>query len=128
MAHPQVNIPVTNHQSDYIDVIGVLSDYFDGLYDGDVDKLRGVFHDDAWLMGNGYRKTRDEWLDVVAARPIPRDEGMDYGFRIISLEVVDDQAIARLDTPLPAAHFIDFLSLLREDGRWRVVNKIFTTV
>lgn len=128
MAQPLTDNPVTNHQSEYDDVIRVLSDYFDGLYDGDVEKLRDVFHDDAWLKGNGYRKTRDEWLDAVASRPIPRDEGMDYGFSIMSLEIVDDQAMAKVDTPLPAAHFIDFLGLLREDGRWRIVNKMFTTV
>ena len=128
MRNTQTERPVASDQSDYEDVMRVLNDYFDGLYDGDVDKLRNHFHDDAWLKGNGYRKTRDEWLEAVASRPKPRDEGMDYGFNILSLEIVNDQAMAKLDTPLPAAHFVDFLSLLKEDGRWQIVNKIFTTI
>lgn len=120
--------PVASYQSDYEAIIGLLNDYFDGLYEGDVDKLRNLFHDDAWLKGNDYRKTRDEWLEAVANRPVPRDEGMEFNFNIVSLEIVDDQAMAKVDVPLLAAHFIDFLGLLKEDGQWRIVNKMFTTI
>ena len=120
--------PVASYQSDYEAIIGLLNDYFDGLYEGDVDKLRNVFHDDAWLKGNDYRKTRDEWLEAVANRPVPRDEGMEFNFNIVSLEIVDDQAMAKVDVPLLAAHFVDFLGLLKEDGQWRIVNKMFTTI
>ena len=120
--------PVASYQSDYEAIIGLLNDYFDGLYEGDVDKLRNVFHDDAWLKGNDYRKTRDEWLEAVANRPVPRDEGMEFNFNIVSLEIVDDQAMAKVDVPLLAAHFIDFLGLLKEGGQWRIVNKMFTTI
>ena len=110
-------------------IIGaLLQDYFDGLYEGDVTKLRNVFHDDAWLKGNNYRKSRDEWLAAVATRPIPKDEGMDYGFKVMSLDIVDDQAMATVDVPLLAAHFIDFLGLLKEDGTWKIVNKMYTTI
>jgi len=120
--------PVASYQSDYEAVIGLLNTYFDGLYEGDVEKLRGIFHDDAWLKGNNYRKTRDEWLEAVAARPVPRDEGLGYDFNIQSLEVVNDQAMAKVDAPLPAAHFIDFLGLLKEDGQWKIVNKMYTII
>ena len=121
-------LTLPKNQSDYEDVIDILNAYFEGLYDGDVEKLRALFHDDAWLKGNGYRKSRDEWLAAVANRTTPRDDGMDYSFSILSLEIVDDQAMARVDTSLPAAHFIDFLGLLKEEGRWRIVNKMFTTI
>ena len=128
MTNPSKNNPVASNQSDYEAVIGLLNTYFDGLYDGDVEKLRGIFHDDAWLKGNNYRKTRDEWLEAVAARPVPRDEGMDYNFNIQSLEVVNDQAMAKVDAPLLSAHFIDFLGLLKEGGQWKIVNKMFTII
>ena len=63
--------PVASYQSDYDAIIDLLNEYFEGLYEGDVDKLRAIFHDDAWLKGNDYRKARDEWLDAVASRPVP---------------------------------------------------------
>lgn len=118
----------TGNKEDAQIIETLLHDYFDGLYEGDVTKLRNVFHDDAWLKGNNYRKSRDEWLAAVAARPIPKDEGMNYGFKVISLDIVDDQAMAKVDVPLLAAHFIDFLGLLKEDGTWKIVNKMYTTV
>ena len=120
--------PLASYQDDYEAIIGLLNDYFDGLYEGDVDKLRGIFHDDAWVKGNDYRKTRDEWLEAVANRPVPSVEGMDYNFNIQSLEIVGDQAMAKVDAPLLAAHFIDFLGLLKEDGQWKIVNKMFTII
>ena len=120
--------PLPSYQPDYEAIIGVLNDYFDGLYEGDVSKLRSIFHDDAVLKGSDYRKTLDEWLNAVADRPVPRDEGMAFNFNIQSLEIVGDQAMAKVDAPLPAAHFVDFLGLLKEDGQWRIVNKMFTTI
>lgn len=108
--------------------MGLLNAYFQGLYEGNVDLLRSVFHDDAWLKANDYRKTRDEWLEAVADRPVPSVEGMQYNFNIQSLEIVGDQAMAKVDVPLLAAHFIDFLGLLKEDGEWKIVNKMFTIV
>ncbi|MEL7537011.1 MAG: nuclear transport factor 2 family protein [Pseudomonadota bacterium] len=117
---------LANDQSDFDAVADVLNAYFDGLYDGDVDKLRSIFHEDATLKGNAFRKTREEWLNAVTNRPIPRTEGMEYGFEIQSLEIVGDQAMAKLDVPLLTTHSIDYLGLLKEEGRWRVVNKMFT--
>lgn len=118
----------TGNKKDTQIIKALLQDYFDGLYEGDVEKLRNIFHDDAWLKGNNYRKSRDEWLTAVATRANPKDEGLDYGFKVISLDVVDNQAMAKVDVPLLAAHFIDFLGLLKEDGTWKIVNKMYTTI
>ena len=60
------NLPrVASYQGDYQAIIGVLNDYFDGLYHGDVEKLRSIFHEDTVLKGSEYRRTRDEWLEAV---------------------------------------------------------------
>ena len=40
--------PVASYQSDYEAIVGILNDYFDGLFEGDVEKLRSIFHADAW--------------------------------------------------------------------------------
>jgi len=120
--------PVASYQSDHEAILGLLNEYCDGLFEGDVEKLRTIFHDDAWLKGNNYRKTLNEWLEAVASRPIPRDEGMEYNLKIQSLEIIGDQAMAKVDVPLLAAHFIDFLGLLKEDGQWKIVNKMYTII
>lgn len=120
--------PQPLYETDYASIQALMRDYFTGLYEGDVEKLRDVFHDDAYLKANGYRKTRDEWLDAVATRPIPKNEGMEYNFHVMSLEIIGDQALVKVNVPLLAAHFIDFLGLLKEEGQWKIVNKMFTTI
>ena len=128
MTIQQTHKQMTSYHKDYQAIHVLLQDYFDGLYEGDIVKLRDIFHDDAWLKGNNYRKSRDQWLDAVADRPIPKAEGMSYGFNILSLELINDQAMAKVEVPLLAAHFIDFLGLLKEDGTWKIVNKMFTVI
>ena len=123
-----MNAQQPTYNEDYQAIQTMMQNYFDGLYEGDVAKLRDVFHADAWLKGNNYRKSVEDWLDAVANRPIPKNEGMAYGFNIMSLEVIGNQAMAKVDIPLLAAHFIDFLGLLKEDGEWKIVNKMFTTI
>ena len=120
--------PVATYQLDYVTIVGILNTYFDGLYEGDVEKLRSIFHNDAWLKGNNYRKTLNDWLEAVAKHPVPSDEWMEYNFNIQSLEIIGDQAMAKVDVPLLAAHFIDFLGLLKEDGQWKIVNKMYTII
>lgn len=126
MFNAQTTAQHTDDHQDYLVIHELLQDYFDGLYQGDVDKLREIFHEDAWLKGNNYRKSRDEWLQVVATRPVPKAQGMAYGFKIMSLEIIGDQAMAKVDVPLMAAHFVDYLGLLKEAGKWKIVNKMFT--
>ena len=122
----------TQHENDkpqdFEKINEILQDYFGGLYEVDVDKLRAIFHLDTVLKANGLRKTRDEWLDAIASRPVPKEHGFNYDFNVISIEIINDQAMVKANVPLMAGHYIDYLGLLKEDGRWLIVNKMYTTI
>jgi hypothetical protein len=45
---------------------------------------------------------------------------------VTSVDVAGDAAIARLELERPDALLTDYMSLLKVDGRWQIVNKIFT--
>jgi len=115
-------------QKDYQEIMMLLQDYFDGLYEADIEKLKTIFHPDTVLKANGLRRGRDEWLDAVISRPVPKAAGMAYDFTIISIEIINDQAMAKVDVPLLAGHYIDYLGLLKEGGKWLIVNKMYTTI
>jgi hypothetical protein len=34
-------------------------------------------------------------------------------------------SMAKIELSYPTVHFVDYLSLLKVDGRWTIVNKIF---
>ncbi len=106
--------------------MALVSDYCDGLHYGDVAKLRAIFQADAYLKAPSLRLSLDEWLGAVAIRPIPDKEGRPYNFKLLSIEIIKDQAMVKLECPLFDHFYIDFLSLLKEDGRWLIVNKMFT--
>lgn len=113
-------------EEEFINVMSLVKDYFDGLYFADVDKLRSIFHDDAFLKAPGLRRSLNEWLTAVSHRPVPAVEGLPYDFKLLSIEVVQDQAMVKLDCPLFEHAYLDYLGLLKEDGHWLIVNKMYT--
>ena len=107
-------------------VISLVQDYCDGLYQGDISKLRAIFHLDAFLKAPGLRRSLEQWLDAVASRPVPVQQGWPYDFKLLSIEIIKDQAMVKLECPLFDHFYVDYLGLLKENGRWLIVNKMYT--
>lgn len=112
--------------SDFAAITTILHNYFDGLHHGDVAKLKSIFHPDAWLKAPGVRRSLTQWLNNVENRPIPAQLNKQFGFKILALDVVQDQAMAKISCPLFNFNYIDFLGLLKEEGQWRIVTKMYT--
>lgn len=108
----------------------VLQDYAEGIFFGDVARLRNALHPDAHLFGmvkgQAYNKPREEYLAVVAARASPSQLGEPFRMRLLTLEVQGSIALARLHCPMLGFNYIDFLSLRLQGGRWQIVSKLFT--
>ena len=109
----------------FLQIIDIVTDYFDGLYHADVEKLRSIFHTDSHLQAANMRKDLDTWLTAVASRAVPAKENHAYKFQIISIEVIGNEAMVKVQCPLFAFNYVDYLGLLRENGRWQIVNKMF---
>ena len=106
-------------------ILSIVHRYFDGLYWGDREKLREIFHPDAFLKAPESRRDLNQWLDDVANRPVPAKENHAYNFQLLSIELAGDQAMVKLSCPLFEFEYIDFLGLLKENGHWLVVNKMY---
>ncbi|WP_339668919.1 nuclear transport factor 2 family protein [Dasania marina] len=107
-------------------VMAIIRDYFDGLHFGDVAKLAAIFHPDAFLKAPGLRRSLKQWLDAVATRPVPAQQGKPYGYQLLAIEIIKDQAMVKLQCPLFDHDYVDFLGLLKENGRWLIVNKMYS--
>ncbi|RDE22892.1 nuclear transport factor 2 family protein [Motiliproteus coralliicola] len=112
--------------NEFESVMALVRDYFDGLHQGEVEKLRAIFHPDAYLKAPGLRRSLDQWLEAVANRPVPAQQGRPYDFKLLSIEIIQDQAMVKLECPLFDHFYFDFLGLLKENGRWLIVNKMYT--
>ncbi|WP_428356800.1 nuclear transport factor 2 family protein [Methyloprofundus sp.] len=110
---------------DLIEITRLLNEYFEGLYNADTKRLRQVFHPTANLQSQGLRLTRDEWLHRVVNRAIPSEINESYRYKIINIDILGEQAMAKVECPLLGNFYIDFLSLLKEKGQWTIVNKMY---
>lgn len=114
--------------ADFAAVQAIVQAYFRGLYTGDALALRELFAADAYLKAPGLRRSLDDWLSAVVTRPVPQQQGATYAFKVLSIEVIKDQAMVKAECPLFEHFYVDFLGLLKEDGRWRIVNKMYTAL
>ncbi|MBQ4848544.1 nuclear transport factor 2 family protein [Pseudoalteromonas sp. MMG012] len=115
-----------DQNKDFAAVEHVLQCYFEGLYQGDAEKLKVIFHPDVWLKAPGVRRSLVQWLNDVDKRPVPAHINQPYAFQILAVDVVKDQAMAKVHCPIFEFDYIDFLGLLKEDGKWQVVSKMYT--
>lgn len=118
----------TQTDDDFKCVLAIVNDYFHGLHFGDSQKLKRIFHPDAFLKAPGVRRSLSEWLSAVASREIPAQLNKPFSFKILSIEIIQDQAMVKLECPLFEHFYVDYLGLLKEQGQWLIVNKMYTDI
>lgn len=106
--------------------------YVEGAASGDAGKLSEAFHEHARVFGslNGTR------YDIPIAEMIeleersPRNSDGRYSAVITSIVQAGDVATATVeeDGCWGTASFTSFLSLVKVDGRWQIVSKVFAHV
>lgn len=114
------------------DIEHAIHAYLDGFYTGDVDKLAQVFYPGCALTQSvdGVLQviSRDRWLEIMRQRPSPASLGLPRCDEILVIDVVDDfTAHVKLKCAIPPRYFTDLLALLKVEGRWQVVQKIYAT-
>jgi hypothetical protein len=117
-------------ERDYDAVTALLSEYFDGLYHSDTKRLARVFHPQAIYVtpsdGTLLYLTMAEYFAVVDKRPAPASRGEARTDRIVSIEFGGSvTAVARVECSIAPQSFTDFLSLVKFDGRWHIMSKVF---
>ena len=118
-------MPMTNI-SDYEAITELLQHYIKGAISGKGSEMKPAFHNDATIFGYvgtdlfaGPIQGLYDWNDT-------NGPAKNLVFHIVSIDIVDTIASVRLETDNWTGHrFTDFFNLLKIDGKWRVMNKIF---
>ena len=103
--------------------------YIDGASKGDAAKLKEAFHEEAWMFGSLSGQRHDvpipELIEMIVAQPADTDGS--YTARITSVEQVGDAATATIeeDGCWGSVSFVDFFTLTKIDGSWKITNKTF---
>jgi hypothetical protein len=110
----------------------VIEDYFNGIFYGDTEKLKTVFHPSALLFGDinkkPYFKTLDDYLEGVRNRKSPHALEEKFRMKIIAIEILGNIANVKLNVPMFEFNYYDFLAFNKVDGKWLVINKLFTHI
>ncbi len=109
----------------------VVGSYLHGLKFNDVESLKKAFWPQAKLFfvgrdGKLGEYTQESWYKGFVANAGKEEAG---NLRISSVEVTNNAASVKVveDYPgNPPTRYTDYLSLLKLEGRWWIVNKIYT--
>ena len=110
-------------------VRSVVGAYLHGLKFNDVPSLRSAFWPDAKLLfvkpdSSLGQLSQEEWYRMFAGSAGKEEQG-DLG--IARIDVTDNAASVQVIETYPKSIYVDYLNLLRLNGKWIIVNKIYTS-
>ncbi len=107
----------------------VVEAYFQGMYRGEADRLRGIFHEQAWLFGERRGEARSfpaaDFFAYVEGAPVPEKEGEAYDMAIEQIDRTGTVAMVKVRDLYQGGHFTDYLMLAKGEDGWRIVAKGF---
>ena len=116
------------------DIVIVINKAMEGAANYDIAKLKDAFHGEARMFGEVYLPPRapkrfDEPISSFfeLCKDHPLGEGGRYRFRIVSITRVEGAAMAMVaeDGCWGSTSFVDFFTVTRTDGKWKITNKTF---
>lgn len=111
-------------------ITSMLQTYFDGLYYSDTRRLRSVFHPQAIYAcateGSLLKLSMDEYFPIVDKRVAPSSRNDPRADRILEIQLAGPvTAFARVECAIAPKSFVDFLTLIKLEGRWQIISKVF---
>jgi len=112
------------------EIAAVIQTYFDGLYEGNVEKLAAAFHPVSHLYcekdGGVLDVPREQWFDLVRQRESAASKGLPRDDRILLLDISGPEtALVKVAGQLPPSYFTDYLVLNRTSEGWKIVSKVY---
>ncbi len=115
----------TAQNSDYEQIEQTLSYYLDGGTNNDFEIVKKAFHTNAMMQGlRGGKYWESNAIEFFKGviKPGPKQNRKT---RITNIDIAGHVANARLEIEYPNFMFIDYMNLLKVDGEWKIVGKIY---
>jgi hypothetical protein len=113
------------------EVRGILQTYIDATRTGDAQRARTLFHADARMSGqidagDVHVGTPEPFFKALESHPSASTEGHPYTASIGAISVQGGTATAVIsEKNLYGYDFTDHFHLIRSDGRWQIISKLF---
>lgn len=105
-----------------------LENYLKGHATGNAEFMRKAFYTEGKLIfvrdGKYTTRTFDEYIaGMKDGKPAPDEDKRKRS--IESIDVSGNAAVAKIVLDYPIVKFVDYMTLLKIDGEWKIVNKSF---
>lgn len=104
-----------------------LEKYLKGHATGDPEMIRQAFHKDARINayrdGNLLNLSAEEFAGRFNGKAAPDESKRKRSIDLV--EINGNAAIARITLDYPTVKFTDYMSLLKINGEWKIINKTF---
>ena len=101
--------------------------YFKAHATGSGDPLKGMFVDEGRMMwvqdGQLRTRTSAEYISGFKGTPAP-DEARRVR-KVLMTDVTGDVAIAKVELDYPDGRFVDYFTLAKLAGEWKIIHKTF---
>ena len=101
--------------------------YIKGHATGNGDFWRQAFHPSARIEGirDGklFSRTAEEFAAGASGKPA--DDEAQRKRRIVSVEGTENAAFAKIELDYPKVKFTDYFTLLKVDGEWKIMSKVY---
>lgn len=122
---PALSIVQAQSETDLIKA--TLTDYIEGSTNGQPDRLKKAFHPDLnlyYVKENKFRVWSGEAYIKDTKEGVPTGETG----KILSVDFENDAAVAKVEIshPKSSTPYIDYFMLLKIEGKWTIIHKMFT--
>ena len=116
-------------QDDRAQIDATLMDYIEGTQNGEPDRLKRAFHEEANLYFIDDQKLKSWSGKDYISNFKPGKKSNRIG-KIISVDVTNDaaSAIVQIDMPDRKRRYTDYMLLLKIDDQWKIIHKSFSYV
>jgi hypothetical protein len=108
-------------------VRAAIEHYFRGHSTGDGAHFRKVFHPEAklfWIKDGAFaQRPSEEW--IAAAKGAPAADEAQRKRTVEWVDITGSAAMVKLRLDYPTVTYTDYMSMLKIDGVWKIVNKTF---
>jgi Putative lumazine-binding len=104
-----------------------LENYIKGHATGNGEFMKKAFHTDGNLIfireGNFTTRSFADYIAGFSGKPAPDEASRKRS--IESVDIAGNAAVAKIILDYPTARLVDYMSLLKINGEWKIVTKIF---
>ncbi|HMV85560.1 MAG TPA: nuclear transport factor 2 family protein [Blastocatellia bacterium] len=119
--------PVPQANSEEAAARAPLENYLKGHATGDPEFFKKAFHPEAKLFWfrDGKLNTRTSAEYIAGATGKPAADEAQRKRWIESVNITGNTGVAKIVLDYPQVKFTDYMSLLKVDGEWKIINKTF---